>query len=176
MEVKHVNIFTDGGCIGNPGPGGYGVILKYGNHRKELSGGFRLTTNNRMELTAAIEGLKILKYPCKVSLFSDSKYLVDAFNQGWIYNWIKKNWQKSDKSNVQNVDLWKKLYELMKKHEVKLHWVKGHAGHIENEQCDKMAVEAANRSNLPPDNIYEQENPILFDQMLKSLQNKNSDN
>ncbi|MCL4502867.1 MAG: ribonuclease HI [Deltaproteobacteria bacterium] len=174
MEVKHVTIYTDGGCIGNPGPGGYGVILRYGNHEKQLSGGFRLTTNNRMELSAAIEGLKALKYKCKVSLFSDSKYLVDAFNQGWIYNWKKKNWRKGDKGDVQNIDLWQKLYDLMKKHDVTLHWVKGHAGHFENEICDKLAVEAANRNNLPPDDIFERENPDLFEQYLKTLQNRNS--
>ena len=166
MEPKEVKIYTDGGCIGNPGPGGYGIILIYGTHTKELSGGFRFTTNNRMELIAAIEGLKVLKYKCKVSLFSDSKYLVDAFNQGWIYNWKKKNWQKSDKGDVKNVDLWKILYDLIKKHDVTLHWVRGHAGHKENERCDKLAIEAANRENLPPDIIFEKENPHFAEQFL----------
>ena len=158
MKPKTVTIYTDGGCIGNPGPGGYGVVLMSDDHRKELSGGFRLTTNNRMELLAAIEGLKALKYKCKVSLFSDSKYLVDAFNEGWIYNWEKRNWRKSDKKEVLNLDLWKALLELANKHDVTWHWVKGHSGNEENERCDKLAVEAANKEKLPPDIIYEKEN------------------
>jgi len=158
MKPKTVTIYTDGGCIGNPGPGGYGVVLMSDDHRKELSGGFRLTTNNRMELLAAIEGLKALKYKCKVSFFSDSKYLVDAFNEGWIYNWEKRNWRKSDKKEVLNLDLWKALLELANKHDVTWHWVKGHSGNEENERCDKLAVEAANKEKLPPDIIYEKEN------------------
>ena len=134
------------------------MVLISDDHRKELFGGFRLTTNNRMELLAAIEGLKALKYKCKVSLFSDSKYLVDAFNEGWIYNWEKRNWRKSDKKEVLNLDLWKALLELANKHDVTWHWVKGHSGNEENERCDKLAVEAANKEKLPPDIIYEKEN------------------
>jgi len=111
-----------------------------------------------MELLAAIEGLKALKYKCKVSFFSDSKYLVDAFNEGWIYNWEKRNWRKSDKKEVLNLDLWKALLELANKHDVTWHWVKGHSGNEENERCDKLAVEAANKEKLPPDIIYEKEN------------------
>ncbi len=155
MQVKHVKIYTDGGCRGNPGPGGYGVVLLHGERRRELSGGFRLTTNNRMELMAAIEGLKTLKYRCHVSLYSDSRYLVDAINKGWLTNWIKRNWIKSDKAEVKNIDLWQQLSELCRKHEITFVWVKGHAGDIENERCDQLAVEAANRKNLPPDTIYE---------------------
>ena len=155
MQVKHVKIYTDGGCRGNPGPGGYGVVLLHGERRRELSGGFRLTTNNRMELTAAIEGLKTLKYRCQVSLYSDSQYLVNAINKGWLTNWIKRNWIKSDKAEVKNIDLWEQLYELCKKHEINFIWVKGHDGNIENERCDRLAVDAANRKDLPPDILYE---------------------
>jgi ribonuclease HI len=162
MSLKKVMIYTDGGCIGNPGPGGFGVILKYEHYSKEISGGFRLTTNNRMELIAAIEGLKTLRYPCDVSLFSDSKYLVEAFNKGWLFNWKKKNWKKSDKKDVLNIDLWEQLYDLSKKHKITFHWVKGHNGHIENERCDRLAVEAANNNNLPPDTLYENGNPHLL--------------
>lgn len=162
MSLKKVMIYTDGGCSGNPGPGGYGVILKYGNHCKEISGGFRLTTNNRMELSAAIEGLKTLSCPCDVSLFSDSKYLVEAFNKGWLFNWKRNNWKKSDKKDVLNIDLWEQLYNLSKKHKITFHWVKGHNGHIENERCDRLAVAATNNNNLPPDTLYEKENPHLL--------------
>jgi ribonuclease HI len=163
MSLKKVIIYTDGGCIGNPGPGGYGVVLKYEDNSKEISGGFRLTTNNRMELMAAIEGLKILKYPCDISLFSDSRYLVEAFNKGWLFNWKKKNWQKSDKKDVLNIDLWEQLYDLSKRHQITFHWVKGHNGHIENERCDQLASAAANNINLPPDIFYENENPHLLE-------------
>jgi ribonuclease HI len=162
MERKHVIIYTDGCCLGNPGQGGYGVVLLYGDHRKQISGGFRLTTNNRMELTAAIVGLKALKYNCKVSLYSDSKYLVEAFNQGWIENWRKNGWRTSKKGDVQNIDLWKQLYELYKKHEITFFWVRGHAGNKENETCDKLAMEAANRNDLPPDIKFETENKEII--------------
>ena len=155
MQGKQVKIYTDGGCLGNPGPGGYGVVLLHGDRRKELSGGFRLTTNNRMELMAAIEGLKTLKYRCQVSLYSDSRYLVDAINKGWLTNWIKRNWIKSDKAEVKNIDLWQQLSELCKKHEIIFVWIKGHDGNIENERCDRLAVDAANRKDLPPDILYE---------------------
>ncbi len=156
MQPKHVKIYTDGGCRGNPGPGGYGVVLLHGDRRKELSGGYRLTTNNRMELMAAIEGLKALKRPCKVTLYSDSQYLVNAINKGWLTNWIKRNWIKSDKAEVKNIDLWQQLSGLCKKHEISFVWIKGHDGNKENERCDQLAVEAANRNDLPPDILYEQ--------------------
>lgn len=155
-KIKEVTIYTDGGCLGNPGPGGYGVVLIYGKHRKELSGGFRLTTNNRMELTAAIEGLKTLKYPCQVSLYSDSKYLVDAINKKWLARWKRNNWKTSRKEDVLNIDLWEQLDALMAKHKIEIEWVKGHAGNKENERCDELAMAAARQADLPPDLIYEQ--------------------
>lgn len=138
--MKEVLLFTDGACSGNPGKGGYGAILKYGSFEKELSRGFVSTTNNRMELLAAIVGLETLKEPCKVELYSDSKYLVDAVCKGWVYNWKKNGWKKSDKKPAMNVDLWERLLSLMDTHHVTLHWVKGHDGHPENERCDRLAV------------------------------------
>ena len=143
--MKSVNIYTDGACKGNPGPGGYGVILEYNGKRKELSEGFRETTNNRMELTAAIVGLKALKEPCRVDLYSDSKYLVDSVTKGWVFAWRKNNWVKSDKKKALNVDLWTELMDLMNIHDITFIWVKGHDGHPENERCDELAVRAAER-------------------------------
>lgn len=144
----NVTIYTDGSARGNPGPGGYGTVLLYtdnkGNcHRRELSGGYKKTTNNRMELLAAIAGLEALIRPCRVELYSDSQYLVKAFNEHWIDGWMKKNWKRNKKEDVKNVDLWKRLLKAMEPHEVSFHWVKGHAGHPENERCDHLAVEAA---------------------------------
>lgn len=139
-EKKEVQLFTDGACSGNPGPGGWGAILRYKGQEKELSGGEPMTTNNRMELLAAIEGLSALKQPCRVTLTSDSKYLVDAVTKGWVYGWQKKGWKKSDNSPALNVDLWERLLPLLKYHEVEFVWVKGHAGHPENERCDRLAV------------------------------------
>lgn len=139
-DIKTVEIFTDGACSGNPGPGGYGVILRFGEHIKELSGGEHETTNNRMELTGVIEGLSALKEPCQVVLTTDSKYVVDSVTKGWVYGWKKKGWIKSDKKPVLNVDLWEKLLPLLEKHDVNFVWVKGHAGHPENERCDELAV------------------------------------
>lgn len=141
--MKKVEIFTDGACSGNPGPGGYGVILKFNGHEKELSGGERQTTNNRMELTAVITGLSALKEPCEVDLYSDSKYIIDAVTKGWAKKWQTNNWIKSDKKPALNSDLWQKLLQLLEKHKVTFIWVKGHAGHPENERCDKLAVEAS---------------------------------
>lgn len=149
-NYKEIIIYTDGACEGNPGPGGYGAVLIFGKHRKEISGGFRLTTNNRMELTAVIEALKALKEPCKVKLYSDSEYVVNAMTLGWVQKWIKKRWKK-----VKNPDLWKQLVELTAKHRVEFIWVKGHAGIPENERCDKLAVEALHLPGLPADEIYE---------------------
>lgn len=151
---KEIVIYTDGGSLGNPGPGGWGAVLIYGDYRKELSGGFRLTTNNRMELTAAIEALKALKMPCKVMLYSDSKYLVDAVTLGWVYGWQKKNWKKKD-GNALNPDLWQELLTLLKIHDVSFKWVKGHADNPGNELCDKLAKEAAAKPDLPADEYYE---------------------
>ena len=138
--MKNVTIYTDGACSGNPGPGGWGAVLKYGAHERELSGGEAQTTNNRMELTAVIEALRLLKEPCEVELYSDSKYVIDALSKGWVYGWQKKGWRKSDNNPALNVDLWERLLPLLKYHEVEFVWVKGHAGHPENERCDRLAV------------------------------------
>lgn len=139
-DIKKVEIFTDGACSGNPGPGGYGVILRFGEHIKELSGGEHETTNNRMELTGVICGLSALKESCQVTLTTDSKYVVDSITKGWVYGWKKKGWIKSDKKPALNVDLWEQLLPLLEKHKVTFVWVKGHAGHPENERCDQLAV------------------------------------
>lgn len=135
-----VEIFTDGACSGNPGPGGYGAILRVGDHVKELSGGAPETTNNRMELMGVIEALSALKYPCDVVLTTDSKYVVDSVTKGWARSWKAKGWIKSDKKPALNIDLWERLLELLDKHNVQFIWVKGHAGHPENERCDRLAV------------------------------------
>lgn len=137
---KRVEIFTDGACSGNPGPGGYGAILKYGEHIKELSGGEEQTTNNRMELTAVITAIEALKEPCLVILTTDSKYVVDGIEKGWAKSWRENGWKKKDKKPALNPDLWGKLLDLLEVHEVKFNWVKGHAGHPENERCDELAV------------------------------------
>ena len=138
--MKQVYIYTDGACSGNPGPGGWGTVLRFGAHEKELSGGEANTTNNRMELTAVIEGLKALKEPCEVTLTTDSKYVCDSINKGWVYGWQKRGWVKSDKKPALNVDLWEQLLPLLEQHRVTFIWVKGHAGHPENERCDRLAV------------------------------------
>ncbi len=140
ISIKQVEIFSDGACSGNPGPGGYGVILRFGKHTKELSGGEHETTNNRMELTGVIKGLSALKEPCEVTLTTDSRYVVDSVVKGWVYSWKKKGWKKSDGKPALNVDLWEELLPLLEKHKVRFVWVKGHAGHPENERCDRLAV------------------------------------
>ena len=137
---KFVEIFTDGACSGNPGPGGWGAVLRFGEREKELSGGERETTNNRMELTAVIEALSRLKEPCRVKLTTDSKYVCDAVLKEWVYSWKNNGWKKADKKPALNVDLWEKLLPLLETHEVEFCWVKGHAGHPENERCDTLAV------------------------------------
>ncbi len=138
--MKKVTLYTDGACSGNPGPGGWGAILKYGAHEKELSGGAAETTNNRMELTAVIEGLSMLKESCEVDLYSDSKYVIDALSKGWVYSWQKNGWKKADKKPALNVDLWEKLLSLLERHTLHYHWVKGHAENEYNNRCDKLAV------------------------------------
>lgn len=135
-----VEIFTDGACSGNPGPGGYGAILRVGEHIKEISGGEANTTNNRMELMGVISALSALKYPCDVVLTTDSKYVVDSVTKGWAKGWKAKGWIKADKKPALNVDLWEKLLDLLEVHNVQFVWVKGHAGHPENERCDQLAV------------------------------------
>ena len=137
---KTVTVYTDGACSGNPGPGGWGAILRYGPHEKAISGGEAETTNNRMELTAAIRALEALTEPCAVELYTDSRYLADALEKGWVYNWKRNGWRKPDKKPALNVDLWEQLLALLETHEVRLHWVRGHADNAYNNRCDKMAV------------------------------------
>ena len=143
--MKKVELFTDGACSGNPGPGGWGAVLRFHGKEKELSGGDPQTTNNRMELTAVIEGLAALKEPCEVTLTSDSKYVLDALLQGGVYSWKKNGWKKADKKPALNVDLWERLLALLEVHKVDYRWVHGHQGHPENERCDALAVAAYQR-------------------------------
>ena len=138
--MKTVELYTDGACSGNPGPGGYAAILRYGEKERVVSGGEDNTTNNRMELRAAIEGLKVLKEPCTVELYSDSKYLVDGLEKGWAESWRRRGWKKADKTPAKNPELWQELLELCQTHEVRLHWVKGHADNPYNNRCDEIAV------------------------------------
>lgn len=140
--MEEVTIYTDGACSGNPGSGGWGSILMYKDNKKEISGGKKDTTNNVMELTAVIEGLKLLKFPCKVKLYSDSAYVVNAFNQKWIYGWLKNGWKNASKEPVKNKELWQELYELTKVHEVEFIKVKGHADNEYNNRCDELARNA----------------------------------
>lgn len=156
-----VTIYTDGAARGNPdGPGGYGTLLRFVDakgtvHEREYSAGYKKTTNNRMELMAAIVGLEALTKPCEVTLYSDSKYLTDAFNQNWIGSWLKNGWRNSQKQPVKNVELWKRLLEAAKPHQVTYVWVKGHAGHPENERCDHLATAAADGEDLLDDSPIE---------------------
>lgn len=138
--MKNVEIYTDGACSGNPGPGGWGAVLIYNGVEKQLSGSEKETTNNRMELSAVITALKALREPCNVTLTTDSKYVCDAINKGWLNSWQKNNWKKADKKPVLNIDLWQELLPLLDKHRVEFIWVKGHNGHKYNEICDKLAV------------------------------------
>ena len=157
--MPEVEIYTDGACSGNPGKGGYGVVIRYKKNNgeyvsKEISEGFITTTNNRMEVLSAIVALNALKKPCKVKLYSDSKYLVDAIEKKWLDNWQAKNWKTSNKKPVKNIDLWEKLLLAMKPHEIDWIWVKGHAGHEFNERCDQLGVAAYNSDNLKVDDGY----------------------
>ena len=140
--MEKVTIYTDGACSGNPGPGGWGAILMHNENKKELSGGMKDTTNNIMEITAVLEALKALKFPCEVDIFSDSAYVVNCFNQGWIYNWLKKGWKTSSGESVKNRELWEELYNLTKVHNVTFHKVKGHADNEYNNRCDELARNA----------------------------------
>ena len=155
MHLKEVTIYTDGACLGNPGPGGYGIILIHQSHRKELSGGFRLTTNNRMEILAAIVALEALREKCRVTLYSDSQYLVDAIMKGWAVKWKKNSWWLNNKERAKNIDLWEKLLPPCEKHQVEFRWVKGHAGNVENERCDQLSMATLRQPNLPADEGYE---------------------
>jgi len=141
-KMKLVEIYTDGACSGNPGPGGWGAVLRYNRTEKEISGGAANTTNNRMELSGVIEAFRLLKEPCEVLLCSDSKYVCDAISKGWAKGWQKNNWRKSDKKPALNADLWEALLALLDQHRVTVQWIKGHAGHPENERCDRLAVAA----------------------------------
>lgn len=160
--MQKVNIYTDGACRGNPnGPGGFGAVLEYQDkkgqlHVKELSGGYKNTTNNRMELMAVIKGLEVLKKPCDIIIHTDSKYIVDAFNQGWIHQWVLNHWKRGKKKEpVKNEDLWKRLLEVKAPHHVTFQWVKGHAGHPQNERCDQLATSAADGDYLLEDQMNE---------------------
>ena len=154
-QRKHITIYTDGACIGNPGPGGYGVVLMYGEHRRELSGGYRCTTNNRMELMGPIKSLEVLKESCLVTLYSDSKYVVDAIAKGWAKRWRANAWMRNKREQAINPDLWERLLVLCEEHEAEFRWVRGHAGNPENERCDQLAVQAAYQKDLPVDEGYE---------------------
>ena len=143
--MKHVEIYTDGACQGNPGPGGWGAVMRYKGTEKEISGGERNTTNNRMELSAVIEALKLLKEPCSVTLYSDSQYVCNAIKLGWAKKWRANGWMRNKKEPALNPELWDELLKLCEKHTVEVVWVKGHAGHPENERCDALAVVAARR-------------------------------
>jgi len=152
--MKPVEIYTDGACSGNPGNGGYGAILKYNGYVKEISQGYKCTTNNRMELLAAITALEMLKEPCKVTLYSDSKYLVDSVNLGWIEKWKANSWKRNSKEMAKNIDLLTRLCTQLERHKVDFIWVKGHDGHPENERCDELATTAAKAENLAEDDGY----------------------
>lgn len=150
-ELKDVIIYTDGACCGNPGPGGYGTVLMFNNNRKELSEGFQNTTNNRMEILAVIKGLEALKTKCRVVIYSDSRYVVDAIEKGWLKKWRSNNWMRNKKDRALNVDFWSRMWDLLEEHEVKFKWVKGHADNEENGRCDFLATQAAKQPNLLED-------------------------
>lgn len=150
--MKKITIYTDGACSGNPGPGGFGVILQYNDHEKEISGGFRNTTNNRMEIMGAIMGLESLKESCDVTIVTDSQYLVNAIEKGWARKWKSMGWMRNKKEKALNPDLWERLLKLLDSHKVHFQWIRGHNGHPQNERCDRLAVEAASSPGLPEDN------------------------
>ena len=154
-KLKRVIIYTDGACFKNPGPGGYGVVLLYGRHRKELSGGFRRTANNRMEIMAAIQGLQALKCSCEVTIYTDSQYLAESMTKGWVHRWRENGWMRNREEKACNHDLWEKLLDACAQHKVTFKWLRGHAGHPQNECCDQLAVDASGRKGLPEDQGYE---------------------
>lgn len=152
--MKNIDIYTDGACSGNPGSGGYGIVLLYNGKRKELSQGYKLTTNNRMEMLAVIKSLEALKEPCNVTLYSDSKYVIDAITKGWVEKWKKNNWKRNKTDMASNIDLWEIMLELLNKHNVNFIWVKGHADNVENERCDYLARMAIASGNFLTDENY----------------------
>lgn len=152
--LKDVTIYTDGSCLGNPGPGGYGAVLFYGGYQREISGGFRFTTNNRMEIMAVIAALEALKEPCRVTLYSDSQYVVNALSQGWARRWKANGWMRNRREAAVNPDLWERLLALCDQHQVEFCWLRGHSGIAENERCDRLAVSAAEQPDLPHDPGY----------------------
>lgn len=152
--MKEVQIYTDGACSGNPGAGGYGAVILYENKRKELSQAYKITTNNRMELMAVIKSLETLEENCQITLYSDSKYVVDAIEKGWVDKWQKNNWMRNKKDKALNIDLWKRLLQLLKIHKIKFIWVKGHSTNIENGRCDKLATTAITDGVFIDDNEY----------------------
>ena len=156
-EPKRVILYTDGACLGNPGPGGYGLILTSGGKRKEMSAGFRQTTNNRMEMMAVIAGLEALRFRCSVVVYTDSQYVAGSITQGWAEQWRANGWRRNKKDKAINTDLWGRLLDLCAQHEVAFEWVKGHAGHPENERCDVLAVRASQADDLPADEGYRPE-------------------
>jgi len=152
---KHVTIYTDGACLGNPGPGGYGIVMMFMKHRREIARGYRKTTNNRMEVLAAIVGLEVLEEPCRVTLVSDSQYLVNAISKGWAKKWQANGWKRNKKERALNPDLWERLLAVCEGHDVEFKWVRGHAGNKENECCDRLATHAAETSATEIDSEYE---------------------
>jgi ribonuclease HI len=161
LALKQVTIYTDGACMQNPGPGGYGVVLLHDGHRKELSGGFRHTTNNRMELMAALVGLGALRYRCRVTLFTDSQYLAEAIRRGWAQRWRARLWMRTPTQKARNHDLWEQLLEACEQHDLTIRWVRGHAGNPENDRCDQLAVAASLKEDLETDAGYEAEQAAL---------------
>jgi len=155
LTSEKIVIYTDGGALTNPGTGGYGVVLRHRSHRKELSGGFRLTTNNRMEILACIEGLRALKRESDVVIYSDSQYVVNSMSKGWAKRWRAQGWMRNRSNKAENPDLWEQLLELCGRHKVEFRWIKGHNGAADNERCDELATEAAKQNDLPADTVYE---------------------
>ena len=155
--MKEVTLYSDGACSVNPGPGGWGSILEFNGTRKEFSRGYKRSTNNRMELMGVIEPLRLLKEPCKVTIYTDSMYIVNSVTKKWLQGWVKRDWKRSDKEPVANIDLWKLMLELLEVHQLDFNWIKGHDEHEENERCDELAVAARKQRNLGVDEEYEKE-------------------
>lgn len=158
-QLQHIIIYTDGACLGNPGPGGYGVVLLHKDNRRELSAGYRRTTNNRMEMMAVIAGLEKLRFPCSVTVYTDSQYVVDSVTKGWAVRWRANGWMRNKTDKAVNVDLWERLLDLCAIHEVQFEWVRGHAGNVENERCDHLSGHAARGKDLLTDTMYEEQSP-----------------